>query len=418
MTFSISNNGIRYFAEDLNLLAAPWRRWCLESSSKVLLIPVGHDFDSILRLYAAIFSGQIFCPVNMSATPRERAAYSEALRHLGQTDEMPLSLVGGGSVPTRQPNDFVIFTSGSSGEPKGIIHRWENAVAAAKGFREAHSLSERDSWLLSLPLYHISGFSVLVRAIETGHGIFVARDRSVSTIADSLVNGSITGVSLVPTQLREILNEQRGFTKCRVLVGGAPFSSQLRESANKRGLLVSESYGATETCAQIINDGIPFLGVQWSRDLSGEFLVKGPMVADKYVTAAGVFSNLDAEGFWHSGDIIESYKRLRVTGRLKDLINSGGVKVSPAEVEGAILEHPLVSNAAVFGVPDDHWGERVVALAVSRGDVKEAEIIEFLRTRISREKVPKEIRFVSSIPEVKLGKKNRALLADQFRVLQ
>ncbi len=421
MSFRLTFRNESYSFDDLIRQAQPWLSWSKKVPEDVVMIPVDHSFTAVLRLLAGVYSGKTFCPLPAQATEDERQGFLRILRNKGAVACMPTDVPFTEMVTPTDPGTLVVFTSGSAGSPKGVMHRWESIKAASRAFGLVHELRPEDNWLLSLPLYHISGLSVLFRAILLKHGIIFPEDRSTDTILSHIFDRTASGVSLVPTQLKKLLDAKPKdlHANCRFLIGGAPLYPELREHAMNAGLRVFESYGATETCAQVLNDGVAHPGVETRIGPDGEILIRGAMVADSCLTQDGVRPLLDHDGFWHSGDLglLLSNGCIAIAGRIKELINSGGVKISPLEIERAILRHQCVAAAAVFGVEDSHWGERVVALVVPKGEMNPSELREYLRARISPEKLPKEIKFTASIPVGASGKINRASLAQLFQVL-
>lgn len=326
----------------------------------------------------------------------------------------------------------VVFTSGTSGTPKGVLLTWGNleASAAASALHLDHG--EADRWLGVLPLHHVGGWMILVRSARQGSTVVLEPGFDAGRAAALLREGSVTLVSLVATMLHRLLDEDPGpYRGVRaVLLGGGPVAPALLESAAAAGLPVLPSYGMTETCSQVatlpLEEGrapqrraralsgvelriVDGAGRTLPAGEEGTIAVRGPMVSPGYL---GARRRRAAD--WHlTGDIgsLDRDGYLRVVGRADDVIISGGENVDPEEVEAVLLAHPAVQEAAVFGTPHDDWGEAVSALVVAPGAGAE-ELEVYARERLTGYKVPRRWAFASVLPRDPLGKVNRAAARD------
>jgi o-succinylbenzoate---CoA ligase len=215
-------------------------------------------------------------------------------------------------------------------------------------------------------------------------------------------------VSLVPTMLARLLDAglREPPTLRRVLLGGGPIAPALLRRAEAAGVDVAPSYGMTEACSQIATDGFPLLGTELRIATDGEVLVRGRTVA-----AAA----LGPDGWLHTGDLgsWDDRGRLVIAGRKADTIVTGGENVSPVEIEAVLLEHPAVADAAVFGRPDEEWGEAVTArvVLVEGATVYPEELRAHCAGRLAPFKVPKAFESVASVPRGVTGKLLRRELA-------
>jgi O-succinylbenzoic acid--CoA ligase len=213
----------------------------------------------------------------------------------------------------------------------------------------------------------------------------------------------------VPTTLARLLDGglRRPPALRAALVGGGPIAPALLERAAAAGVACVTTYGLTEACSQVTTGGPPLFCTRVRIGDGGEILVAGPTVAP---------AALAADGWLHTGDLgeLDGGGRLTVTGRAADTIVSGGENVAPAEVEAVLASHPAVADVAVHGVPDEHWGERVVATIVLRpGETATAdELAGYCRVRVARYKVPKVFRFSLDLPRTQSGKLLRRDLED------
>ena len=279
----------------------------------------------------------------------------------------------------------ILFTSGSSGRPKGVLHTIGNHYYNAQGALQNSPFERGDRWLVSLPMYHISGFSLIMRSL-VGEGTLVF-PRTGESIANALINRNITHVSLVPAQLKKLMRNARAVNalrKCKsILLGGAGSNPALFREALERGLPLSTTYGLTEMASQVTTASplmlkqnpqasggvLPYREVRIGDD--GEILLKGPTLFKGYVDKDRVELPLDSEGYFHTGDVGKldgqgelgqvCSGKLTVIGRKDRMFISGGENIYPEEVENALLTMESVEKACVVPVPDETMGYRPAA---------------------------------------------------------
>src|SRR4051794_10824221 len=385
-----------------------------EGDGVAIALPTGIDF--VATLHGCRPLGAIAVPVD----PRlSEAGRPPLLRGVKSFLATPLSGVARKDLTPAVVADtapaMVIHTSGTTGRPRPVVpthgnwaaHAW--ASAAALG----HPSDER--WLCCLPLSHVGGLGILVRAAIHGTTVLV-HERFDAQAAATALHESVTGVSLVPTMLGRVLEaglEHPPLLRV-ALIGGGPVPPAMLDRALAAGIPVAQTYGLTEACSQVTAEepgeasgtaGRPLDGVELSLDAGGEILVRGPTVAP---------GSVDDDGFLHTGDlgVLARRGRLTVVGRRSETIVSGGENVAPAEVEAALESHPAVSEAAVFGRPDPEWGERVVAAVVLReGTTASPEDLRaHAAARLARFKVPKEVELRDALPRTASGKVRRSEL--------
>jgi O-succinylbenzoic acid--CoA ligase len=291
---------------------------------------------------------------------------------------------------------LVVATSGTTGEPKGAVLTHAALAAAARATRRRLSVDPgRDRWLACIPLAHMGGLGVVVRALLTG---------TPCTILDRFRNGTgATLVSLVPVHLqRHDVSEFRV-----VLLGGQQPSAELPPN-------VVTTYGMTETGGGVVYDGLPLEGVEVHVTDDGRVKLRGPMLLRSYRDGS---DPKDPQGWLDTSDVgtLGPDGRLTVFGRSQDVIVTGGEKVWPAPVEHALLRHLHVADVAVAGRPDPEWGQRVVAYVVPR-DPEEPPSLEGLRDvvreRLPAYMAPRQVVHVDALPRTPLGKVERYRLAD------
>ena len=241
----------------------------------------------------------------------------------------------------------VVFTSGTSGSPKGVAISGSAFCASAHGHVVASGLAKA-TWLLNLPLYHVGGLSVLTRAFFLDSDICIGSSRfSSEESARWIRSGRVEGVSLVSTTLKRLLDlKDLSFSHLKIaLLGGGPCPQSLSREALARGVPLRLTYGMTETASQIATErkqlsGLePLEGVELQISYAGEILVKSPSLASGFFQN-GVFVPLSlVDGFFATGDLGELHaSRLQVFGRKSEQIITGGKKVSPLELDEALQE--------------------------------------------------------------------------------
>ena len=290
----------------------------------------------------------------------------------------------------------LIFTSGSTGMPKAAQHRLGAHMASARGARANLPFGPGDVWLLSLPLYHVGGLSILVRTLEARAALVLPPPHQ--STADALSDLRPTHASLVPTQLRRLLQTPAGSNDLRgVLIGGAATPAALLDAAVDSGLPVHTTYGLTEMASQVTttapNAGRAALDtagrVLPGRELrlseQGEILVRGAARMDGYVTRDGLARPFDADGWYATGDIgsLDIEGRLRVEGRIDFGFVSGGENVRPEAIERALAQVPGIEQSVVVPVTDAEFGHRPAAFVDAPGwDLDDPRTLGTLRDRL------------------------------------
>jgi O-succinylbenzoic acid--CoA ligase len=338
----------------------------------------------------------------------------------------------------------VLFTSGTSGEPKGVCLTHGNFQASALATALHLGLRGDDGWLACLPLFHIGGLSILMRNALLGTPVLL-HERFDPEQVSAAIDAGISHVSLVPTMLGRLLEARAGrpapASLRGILLGGAAAPPLLLERAHKLGFPLLPSYGLTEACSQVatcppgdFDTASQFLGSagralfgteiriadesggELPPGCEGEILVRGPTVMAGYLDDAAASARALRGGWLHTGDVgaLDRSGRLRVFDRRVDLVVSGGENVSPAEVEAVLLEHPDVAEVGVGGLPDPDLGSQVTAWVVTRTGARCAasELQRFCRRRLAGYKIPRQIRFVTGLPRNSSGKLLRRCLAE------
>jgi O-succinylbenzoic acid--CoA ligase len=358
-----------------------------------------------------------------------------------QSPELEALPAGKREAPTgpRPPDAdaLVLFTSGTTGQPKGVRLTLANLVASATASAFRLGVSPADRWLCCLPMYHMGGLAPVYRSVLYGTTLVLQPSFDTDRTRTVIDEESVTGVSLVPTMLSRLLDAGWAPPPSleTVLVGGAATPPDLVERCEQRGVPVYPSYGMTEAASQIATArpaqafeapetvGQPLLtsevsvldseGRRCEAGERGELVVDGPTVTPGYLDSDATADAFSDAGF-HTGDL--GYRtgdgRLFVTGRVDDRIVTGGENVDPAEVAAVLRECPGVEDAAVVGLDDAEWGERVAALVV--GSVAVSDLEAHCRDRLAGYKRPKEWAVVDAFPRTASGTVDREAVRAQF----
>jgi O-succinylbenzoic acid--CoA ligase len=402
-----------------------------------LVLPPGR------RLYQALAraldgSGPAICPLSPDLPPPALRAMLAALRpaavrtaagerpyehppepaHEDEPSPHGSGATGDAGAPMAAgPAAVLIATSGSTGEPKIV----ELSAAALRHSAAAtlRRLGARpgDRWLCCLPTDHIAGIQVLVRSLVAGTEPIIHERFDVEAVKTVAGGGAVQHVALVPTQLRRLIDAGADLSAVEsILLGGAAAAPELIAAARAAGGRVVTTYGMSETCGGCVYDGVPLDGVSVDVGTSGLIRLAGPVLLSGYRLRPDLTAAALRGGWFHTGDVgVFADGVLRVLGRADDVINTGGEKVVPRDVERVLATHPAVKDVAVVGHADPEWGQRVVAVVVPAGpapapDDLLAELRTWVRRRLPACAAPREVRLTAAIPLLPSGKPDRVRL--------
>ncbi|MDA5521181.1 o-succinylbenzoate--CoA ligase [Yersinia kristensenii] len=279
------------------------------------------------------------------------------------------------------------LTSGSSGLPKAAVHTLAAHLASAHGVLRLMNFTANDSWLLSLPLFHVSGQGIVWRWLSAGAGLVMQAGMPLS---DALVGCS--HASLVPTQLWRLLaSADQALTLKEVLLGGATIPTALTAQAEARGVRCWCGYGLTELASTVCAkraDGLPGVGIPLERRqvklVEGEVWVKADCLAAGYWRQGQLQPITDNDGWFHTRDRGEWQQgELRILGRLDNLFFSGGEGIQPEDIERVLLQYPGVQQAFVIPVADTEFGQRPVAVIDADEAVDDAVLANWLAPQLA-----------------------------------
>jgi len=339
---------------------------------------------------------------------------------------------------------LLVYTSGTTGKPKGALLSHANCFWTNLSFDRTTSLRDGDVVLQVLPQFHVGGWNVQpLLAWWKGATVVLEPAFDAARALDLIAEHGVTTMMGVPATYL-FLAQEPGFAVADLsslrlaVVGGAPMPEALLETWIARGIEIVQGYGLTEAAPNVLClppeeatrklgfAGKPYPHVDVAlRDAdtgalvegtgTGELVVRGPNVFAGYWRNAEATEAAFADGWLLTGDVAERDAEgfYRIAGRIKDMVISGGENVYPAEIEDVLHAHPAVLEAAVVGVPDERWGEACAAFVVLRegSNVGTEELQRLCRDRLARFKVPKTFAFVDALPRSSMGK----VLKDELR---
>jgi len=300
-----------------------------------------------------------------------------------------------------EPAPWVIETSGSTGRPKRV--RLSRRAVLASVAATERRLGATGPWVLRLPAAYVAGVQVICRSLVAGHAP-----------VEQWPEGDGWFTSLVPTQLHRMLEDPvdrealgRAHT---VLLGGGPIDPALRARATALGVRVVATYGAAETAGGCVYDGAPLDGVAIALEIDGRIRIGGPTLFEGYEDDPDLTGEVLVNGWFRTSDAgrLDDDGRLQVLGRLDDVVLSGGVNVPAPAVAARLRAMPGVRSVEVLGVPDEEWGQRLVAFVV--GPVELEEVRAWVGLAHPRSWAPRQLVRLVDLPLLAHGKTDRLRL--------
>lgn len=412
-----------------------------EPGDRVGVVAAGR-LDTVLLVHAVPRLGAVLVPFSARATGAEVAAQRSDAGVIALLGDAPAAggrgAVGAGRFDLDEVHSLV-YTSGTSGRPKGVVLTFGNHLWSALGSALTLGCAPDDLWLACMPLHHVGGLAILLRSVISGAGVVLHESFEPERVLEEVERGGVTHVSLVPTMLHRLLEACGGGRFPRglrcALVGGGPLPPSLLQAALSAGVPVAPTYGLTEAASQVATlppaeaaagavgaRPLPFTEVRVEGDPPpgsvGEILVRGPTVTPGYWRGLKETAAAFSGGWLRTGDVgfVDAAGRLHLVDRKDDLILCGGENVAPAEVEAVLRGHPAVADAGVVGLPDPEWGLRVAAVVVLRpgADPTDGDLAAFCRVKLAGIKVPTVWHRVDALPRTESGKLLRSKLLQMF----
>jgi len=410
-----------------------------------MLLSAGTSLRLVIAHVAALRAGIVVVPANTAyrereithivedARPRaalvdddERASWirnaAPGILILDPDVDLPDGSLG--PLDAARPEDpaLIGYTSGTTGHPKGAVLSHANLLAGSESVRIAWRWSAADRLVLALPLFHVHGLCVgLHGTLLAGASAVLLPSFGVDSVLDAAAEHDASLFFGVPTMYHRLAQSPRvgELARLRLCVSGsAALPAELHEAlAERGGQRVLERYGMTETLMLVSNPyegerrpgsvGLPLPGVDLRLSDGGEIQVRGPNVFAGYWERPQATAESFHDGWFATGDVgsLDPDGYLRILGRSKELIISGGLNVYPREVEEVLLGHPDVAEVAVVGTPSEEWGEVVTAFVVPAGDRRAPEpLAAYAAEQLATFKRPRVIHFVERLPRNALGK--------------
>src|SRR5437660_5822118 len=356
---------------------------------------------------------------------------------------------GRGDAPAPRVDDvaLILHTSGSTGRPKRVPLKHANLSISARNVARNYALTPDDVSLCVMPLFHVHGLVASTLAtLATGGTVVVPGKFSPLSFWRVARDYGATWYSAVPTLHQLLLaraeagsSRPAGAERLRFIRScSASLPPQvMKDLESAFGAPVLEAYGMTEAAHQMASNPLPpgdrkpgsvgrgtdvrisimdANGRHLPRGERGEVVIEGPNVIRGYENNPDANATAFVDGWFRTGDqgFLDEDGYLTLVGRIKELINRGGEKISPREIDEVLLAHPAVAEAVCFGVPHPTWGEEVAAAVVVRQPVSESELLAYCRERLADYKRPKQIHITDTIPRTATGKIQRRIVAQAY----
>jgi O-succinylbenzoate-CoA ligase len=351
----------------------------------------------------------------------------------------PTAEYGGGD------NLFIMYTSGTTGHPKGVVHTHDSVHSAASSWCATIDVRYQDRLLLPLPMFHVAALTTVIFCAMRGVSLISMPQFDPVKAWSLIVDERVSLGGAVPAILN-FMRQVPQFAELNApdfryfITGGAPMPEPLIKMYAAKNIEVVQGYALTESCGggtlllsgdalrKAGSAGRPtmFADVRVRSDDGvisehgeGEVVIKSDILLKEYWNRPETTRSAFDNGWFRTGDIgeIDDEGYLYIKDRLKDMIISGGENIYPAEIESVIIGITGVSEVAVIGLPDEKWGEIACAIVVAdQSEVSEQQIVEFCGTRLARYKLPKKVVFAEAIPHNPTGKILKRVLRDQYSV--
>ena len=446
-------------------------------NERAIIIVLGNNAEFIITFLAVTKTNAIAAPLNPGFTPEEFKFYLEDINpsllittdghpviNEAKNKNIPIATVSfkqktfdlkfdgspyqqkDNNVPNENNSCLFLHTSGTTSRPKGVPLKHKNLLKSLNNIIDTYNLSKNDVAMVVMPLFHVHGLiGVALSTLASGGEIVVPEKFSAGAFWKIQKKYNATWYSAVPT-IHQILliradDDHAPTTSFRLIrsCSAALAPSVLMNLEKRFGAPVLEAYGMTEASHQMSSNPLPpndrkpgsvgkstgveinimsmeNSGVMLSNDEIGEIVIKGENVTSGYHNNEDANKDAFVNGWFRTGDqgYLDNEGYLNLTGRIKELINRGGEKISPLEVDAILINHPSVDEAVCYGFPDEKYGEVVHAALVTNSNVSESEIKNFCSKSLANFKVPEKINFTDKLPRTATGKIQRRIVAKHF----
>ena len=383
---------------------------------------IDSDFNCISPIHIArdfkSDSANIVCHASITIYNEENPSMDSFINrcnHLGDIEDSTDCESNLDWNPSEDEIFCIINTSATTGKFKSVPVRWSQIEAHVKASANVLGVEEEDNWLVVLPMFHVSGLSIILRTLYNGTRATIREKFSEQVVLEALETEEVTMVSLVPTVLQRIVERIQAPTLRAILLGGEFIPMPLLQECVQRNLPVYKTYGMSETFAQsttfsvqkyphkLASVGYPLEGVTIEirnpdEEGVGEVWLSSPMLMKGYLNKEPI------QGAFNTDDIgyVDKDGFLYLLNRRKDIIISGGENIYPKEIEDVLYGMEGILECAVIPVPDPKWGQVPVLCVVTNRS--EEDISQYLLSRLAKYKVPKRIVYYDTLPKNSMGK--------------
>lgn len=324
--------------------------------------------------------------------------------------------------PDTEKTAIIINTTGTTGKAKQIKIKWKHIHAHVQMSAKKLGKTPEDNWLITLPIFHVSGLMIIFRSIYNNTSVTTIEKFTPTNLIKTLETQKITIVSLVPTMLKQIIDEIKNHSLRILLLGGESCPTPLLEKALNKNLPIYKTYGMTQTLGQITTfnlqknpekiqssgtplDNITIKITEKDQNGIGKILVKTPTLTQNQKNKENEFYDTNDYGY------IDQQGYLYIVNRRNDLIISGGENIYPKEIENTLYELPEIKECIILPIDDEKYGQRPILHIVT--SLTEKQIINFLETKIAKYKIPDKIILHNALPKNDLGKIDTKLLKEK-----